>query len=321
MLKTAPVSLPPQPPPPVAPPGPPVNVPFVRFAWSVLAYNVAIVVWGAYVRASGSGAGCGNHWPLCNGELVLHSRALTTLIEFTHRSTSGIDVALVGFLLVWAFRSFPARNPVRRGAVLSTIFLITEALIGASLVLLGQVANNASPARAWWLSGHLLNTLTLLACLTLTAWWASGKPDLRLRGRAAWMAAVSVAVFVLLGITGVIAALADTLFPATSLASGLAQDWTSGANLFLRLRGLHPLIAAAAAAWLLYYALATGTARPEVRPRAWLVAAAVAVQLAAGAINLLLLAPVWMQLVHLLVADLLWIALVVLSAETLGTSS
>jgi heme A synthase len=291
---------------------------FARYSWGVLAFNVAVVLWGAYVRASGSGAGCGNHWPLCNGEVTPHSPAVATVIEFTHRATSGpIDIALVAILLVWAFRTFPRRHPVRLGAVLSMVFLLSEALIGAALVLLGHVEKNASVTRAYSLSTHLINTLTLLACLTLTAWWARGKPALSVRGRAVWLAAVSLGVVVILGVSGAIAALGDTLFPAQSLAAGLAQDWDPSANIFLRLRGLHPLIAAGAGAWLLFYAVSSASRRPDVRRQAWTMAACPGAQVLAGVTNLLLLAPIWMQMVHLLLADLLWISLVLLCASML----
>jgi heme A synthase len=274
-----------------------------------LLYNVAVVIWGAFVRASGSGAGCGNHWPLCNGVITPTGPALTTVIEFTHRSTSGIDLVLVGILLVWAFRAFPAGHLVRRGAVLSTVFLMTEALLGAALVLLDHVAKNQSPNRAWSLSSHLINTLTLLACLTLTAWWAEGRETTRPRGKAGWMAAISLAAVMLSGVSGAIAALGDTLFPASSLAGSLARDFDPASSLFLRLRVFHPAIAALTGAWLLYY----GFSRRS-RLGLWVLLLVIG-QITAGVVNLLLLAPVWMQLVHLLMADALWIALVLLCAS------
>jgi len=288
---------------------------FPPYAWGVLAYNVAVSLWGAFVRASGSGAGCGNHWPLCNGAVTPQSPMAAKAIEFTHRATSGIDLALVALLVVWAFRAFPRGHAVRMGAALSAVFLMTEALLGAALVLLEHVARNASPARAYSLSTHLINTLTLLAFLTLTAWWASGRPAVTPRRRPAWMAGASLAVVALVGVSGAIAALGDTLFPATSLAAGLAQDWDPASNIFLRLRGLHPLIAAGAGAWLLFFAVTSAARRADLRGRAWIMTACLGVQLLAGAANLLLLAPVWMQLVHLLLAYLLWISLVVLCAS------
>src|SRR5579883_2085148 len=232
---------------------PPPRPWFARYAWAVLLYNVAVVIWGAFVRASGSGAGCGNHWPLCNGAITPTGPTLETIIEFTHRSTSGVDLILVAILLFWAFRAFPPRHPVRRGAILSAVFLMMEALIGAALVLTEHVASDRSPNRGWWLSMHLINTLTLLACLTLTAWWGQGNQSVRPRGKAAWMAAAALLAVMLSGVSGAIAALGDTLFPATSLAGSFAQDFNPASNIFLRLRIWHPAIAAVAGSWLLFY--------------------------------------------------------------------
>jgi heme A synthase len=290
---------------------------FPRFAWFVLAWNIAVVLWGALVRVTGSGAGCGNHWPLCNGQFTPNPTA-ATMIEYTHRAMTGLDSVLVLALLVWAFRAFPRRHPVRLGATLSAIFLVTEALIGAALVKLEHVAKNTSAARGYSLSTHLVNTLALLACLALTGWWATGKPAIRLRGRAAWMAAVSLAVVLVLGVSGAIAALGDTLFPARSLAAGLAQDFDPAASIFVRLRLLHPMIAAGAAVWLLFYGMQSAALRPTLRRAVRIMLACLGAQVLAGVANLLLLAPAWMQLIHLLLADLLWISLVLLSAETLA---
>jgi heme A synthase len=293
---------------------------FARYAWSVLAFNVAVVLWGAFVRATGAGAGCGKHWPLCNGEMLPRSPSLNTIIEFTHRVTSGIDLALVALLVFWAFRAFPPRHAVRLGAMLTAAFLFTEALLGAALVLLEHVAKNQSSARAYSLSAHLLNTLTLLACLTLTAWWATHRAPVQQGGRALWMAACSLGIVMILGVSGAIAALGDTLFPSRSLAEGLSRDFDPAASIFVRLRILHPIIAALAGAWLLFYAVASTGRRPDLRPRAWLLLAMVAAQITAGVANLLLSAPVWMQMVHLFLADALWISLVLLCAGTLEPS-
>ena len=292
--------------PPVAEPRHPA---FARFAWGVVAYNLAVVLWGAYVRATGSGAGCGNHWPLCNGVVTPVSANTHTMIEFTHRAMPGLDTPLVALLLIWAFRAFPRHHPVRLAATLSGVFLVTEALLGALLVKLQHVAKNAD---AYTLSTHLVNTLTLLACLALTAWWAMGNPAPRLRGKAAWMAAISLGAVMLLSITGAISALGDTLFPAPSLAAGLAQDFNPTSNILLRLRGLHPLFAAAVGAWLTLYAV--GRLRVAKSNALWVVTM-VWIQLFAGLLNFLLQAPVGMQIVHLLIADLLWISLVLLCAS------
>ena len=283
----------------------------------MLAFNIAVVLWGAYVRATGAGAGCGNHWPLCNGEVVPASPGTKTLIEYTHRLTSGVDLVLVAVLAVWAFRAFPRGHAVRRGAALSAVFLITEALLGAALVLLEHVAQNQSTARAYSLSAHLVNTLTLLACLALTAWWAGERAPFRTDGNGRWKAGVSLAGVMVLGVSGAIAALGDTLFPSRTLAEGWVQDFNPAASIFVRLRVFHPAIAAIAGGWLLYFAVSTAARRTDLRGRAWLVLGLLGAQVTAGVANLLLSAPVWMQMVHLLLADAMWISLVILCAGTL----
>jgi heme A synthase len=285
---------------------------FAVFAWAVLAYNLAVILWGAVVRVTGSGAGCGDHWPLCNGTVNPNLSSVHTVIELTHRAMSGLDVALVAILAVWAFRAYPRGHAVRLGAALSGVFLVTEALIGAGLVLLKLVARNAT---AWSQSLHLVNTLGLVACLTLTAWWGSGHTAVRPRGRAAWMGGIGLASFALLGVSGIIAALGDTLFPARSLTEGFAQDFNPAASIFLRLRIWHPAIAAAVGLWLLFYALSAAAAAGAVRRLAYIMLAVMFLQMAAGALNLLLLAPVWLQLTHLLLADLLWISTILVVAE------
>jgi heme A synthase len=284
---------------------------FGRFAWAVLGYTLAVIVWGALVRATGSGAGCGNHWPLCTPPTT----TVATVIEFTHRAMTGLDGIAVLALAVLAFRVYPPGHAARLGAILSAVFLVTESLLGAALVKLQQVAQNASIGRLYSLSAHLVNTLALIACLALTAWWAGGRPRLRLSGRAFWTALSVLAAVIVLGISGAVAALGDTLFPARSLAEALARDFDPAASLFLRLRAWHPLVAVLASAAVVWYARA-GARTDAAGPRqANLVVGLIAAQIAAGVLNLFLLAPIPMQLLHLLLADLLWIALVLLCAS------
>lgn len=291
-----------------------------RFAWAVLAWNVVVVAWGGFVRATGSGAGCGRHWPTCNGAVVPRSPGVETAIEFTHRVTSGLALILVAGLLAWALRAFPRGSPARRAAIASAAFLVVEALVGAGLVLFGWVARDASPARGWVMAVHLTNTFLLLAALALAAAWAGRPGGLSARGRgtAATLLASALAATVVAGITGAIAALGDTLFPAASFAEGLRREMAPGASLLLRLRVLHPPVAVAAA--LLAVATARAARRDGSAPPA--LGAAVTtlalVQAAAGILNLALAAPVWMQVVHLVLADLMWIALVLLGAEALA---
>lgn len=295
---------------------------FVRYAWGVLIYNVAVILWGALVRATGSGAGCGSHWPLCNGVVIPRAQYVATVIEFTHRLMSGGALILVGVLLVWAFRAFPKRHRVRFGAIWSMVFIIFEALIGAGLVLLGLTADNSSGTRAVVIAIHLVNTFLLLAALTLTVWWASGGAALRFRrqGVVAWLLAIGIFGALALGATGAITALGDTLFPATSLSQGFRQDVSPTAHFLLRLRIYHPALATLLGIYLVVAAWGIVRLRPHVQTRrfARLLTVLFLIQLGVGGVNVIFLAPVWMQLIHLFLADLVWIALVLLSAAALA---
>jgi heme A synthase len=270
-----------------------------------------VVLWGAYVRASGSGAGCGSHWPLCNGQVVPVAPRVETIIEFTHRLMSGGALVAVVALWLGSRKSFARASRVRKMAFASVVFLIAEALLGAGLVLFNYVDKDASVGRAFYLSLHLVNTLLLLGALALTAWF-SREPMPRPVGRSG-LALAALAIALLVSVTGAIAALGDTLFPATSLAEGFHQDFSGAANFLLRLRVLHPVFAVLAAAY--FVAIATVALRARQSGLATSVLILALAQLAAGAINVILLAPVWMQIMHLLLADSLWIALVLLAVE------
>jgi len=295
---------------------------FAKFAWAVLAYNLLVILWGATVRATGSGAGCGGHWPLCNGQVIPVAPQVATLIEFTHRVSSGLSMLLILGLFVWAFRAYLKGSPVRLGAGLSLLFIFTEAMLGAGLVLFSWVANNASVGRVVSTGLHLVNTFFLLAALTLTAWWASGGAQLRLKGQGAlpWILLLGLIGVLALGVTGSITALGDTLFPSTSLAEGMAQDFSPTANFLLRLRVWHPLTAILVGFYLFFLAGLVALFRPSsaIRRLALGLFGVVFMQLLAGLTNLILLAPVWMQVVHLFLADMVWIFLVLFSAATLS---
>jgi len=289
---------------------------FTRFAYLVLAYTLLVVLWGAYVRATGSGAGCGSHWPLCNGEVIPRAPEAATRIEFTHRVTSGLSLLLVAALAVWAFRAFPRSGRVRKFALLSGVFLVIEAVLGAGLVLLEYVAYNTSPGRAWYLSAHLVNTQLLLAMLLLTAWYSHRPHPLRPAARPRLIVAALPAAL-LISVTGAVAALGDTLILGAAAAGAHPADAAAAAGGLVRLRLLHPFIAILAGAFLIWAAL--GAAARErnavARQARVLVAALVLVQWGAGLVNVILKAPVWMQLLHLLLANALWLALVILFVE------
>ena len=288
---------------------------FARFAWGVLAFNLLVILWGALVRASRSGEGCGDHWPLCNGVVVPHAAQIATVIEFTHRVTTGVAFVSVVVMAVWAFLEY-RHSRVWPAAAASLVLIVTEALLGAGLVLFKFVGTDASAGRVVYLSAHLTNTLLMLAAMTLTAWWASGERKLEWPGSIGKAPVKAIAAALAIAVTGTITALSDTLFPVYSLRLGIAADLTPASPLLLKLRILHPVVAVVAAAFILF-AISRMDHPPRLRRTVILLVGA---ELTAGLFNLLLLAPIWMQLVHLLLADLLWIALVLLTVEALENS-
>jgi cytochrome c oxidase assembly protein subunit 15 len=317
-------------------PPPPNNRPIARFAWFVVFYNILVIVWGALVRASGSGAGCGNRWPLCNGQIIPVSPGFHTIIEFTHRMMVGGSTLLVFALLVWTFRATVKHQAARALAVVSTLLLLNEAFLGALLVKLNYVTANQSTGRIVLLSIHLGNTLLLVAALTLTARFLSTGQrwiDLPLSRRLVGVIEGLVTT-IFVGITGSIAALGDTLFPAASLHASIAQDFAAGSPMLLRLRLVHPALALVAALFALWLAALARRRRSNAadsgkfsktviraqqasRARlANLLLILLGLQFTLGVADVLLLAPAWMQLLHLLGADLFWVILVQLAAVT-----
>jgi cytochrome c oxidase assembly protein subunit 15 len=289
------------------------------YAAVVVGFMVLVILEGAIVRATGSGAGCGNHWPLCNGDFFPHHPRLATIIEYTHRSMTGLCTTLVAILIGWTFLARPRFDRARRAVVWSGILLLTEALLGAILVKGGYVENNASDMRVVMQCIHFTNTMLLLAAITVAWWWLrdSLHPPLHLVAQAhttttrtsAWLALIAT-IFV--GATGSVAALADTLFPPTSLQAAFLQDFAAHSPLLVRMRWLHPasaLIALGCAIWLALQLRST---------LGRLVLGLIGAQLILGALDVLLLAPTWMQVLHILGADLYWITLVVACVTVLA---
>jgi heme A synthase len=291
---------------------------FRNAAWATLALTVAVIAGGAVVRATGSGAGCGSDWPSCRGGVVPFSGSTETLIEFTHRATSGLAFLAVVGLVLWARRLYPEGHRVRRAAWMSTIFIVGEVLIGAALVTYEWVGDDASVMRAVVDGLHLINTLFLVGALALTAWWASGRDPFRIEGPEARLLLIGLVAVVVVAAAGAVTALGDTLFPD----AGVAEDLSYESHFLVRMRVVHPVVAAITGAYLLFVARAfSHDRRPVVGPLATALGAVVIVQLMAGVVNLALGAPLWLQVVHLLLSNTLWITLVLLTAATTATRS
>jgi cytochrome c oxidase assembly protein subunit 15 len=229
---------------------------------------------------------------------------------------SGICTALVAALIAWTFKVRASGDRARTAVVWCGILLITEAFLGAVLVKGGYVESNASNMRVFMQCIHFTNTMLLLAALALTWWWLGDRTPIppqpaKTRG-VAWIA---LAMTVVVGATGSVAALADTLFPSPSLRAGLLQDFAAHAPLLVRMRWLHPaaaVIALVCALWLCV------PLKAQASRSAWWVLGLIALQLVLGLGDVLLLAPTWMQVLHLFGADLYWIALVTAAASILS---
>lgn len=295
---------------------------FTRYAWFVLGYLVLVILWGAWVRISGSGAGCGAHWPTCNGVVVPLNPTLETLIEYTHRLTSGLSLPFVFVLVGWAFKRFPAGSGVR-GATLGTLFfLLTEAALGAGLVQFELVAGDTSVARAVTASFHLVNTFALSAFSALAAWWSMPQhqgsafaPRLKNAG-SAWLLPALVGL-ILTSMSGAITALGDTLFPTSvfteqGLMAHVAEQVSATTHFLVQLRIVHPIVAVLTSVYLLF-------ALPQIQGFArqcrWTTMLVVS-QVAFGFLNIVLAAPAWLQLLHLLMALGVWLSVFVLWVRT-----
>ena len=280
-----------------------------------------MIIIGAWVRATGSGAGCANSWPTCDGVLLPELKGATA-IEFTHRITSGVALLLVAWLVIRVFRTTDRRTPLRKVAALTGLAIVSESLIGAFIVVTDLVAENTSAARAISVPVHLVNTFVLLAGLVLTVFWIDNNRrtnwNVPERRALVWF---GVGMLLIAG-TGAVAALADTLFPAESLIEGLTEDFSATAENLTRLRIIHPI-----AAIVIGISMARWTLARDIEPghagylASRIVIGVVFTQLVVGVINVWTLTPITIQLLHLALADILWIAWMWMSATYLTTDA
>lgn len=287
-----------------------------RWAWATLAFFVIVVLEGAVVRATSSGAGCGAHWPLCNGEILPHHPRVATMIEFAHRSLTGVSVVMFAILIAWTFYATTKRHPARRAAVISGLLLLSEGALGAVLVLKHLVENNASTARVIAQSVHFTNTMLLLAATTVTAvLLGPGRKTGMERRRFRLSTSLALGATLLTGATGSLAALADTIFPSPNLQAALAADFAAGSPLLIRMRWMHPTAALLATLGTVY--LMWMMRRMGAKRAATLLGVNIVLQAVIGFADVLLLAPTWIQVLHLLSADVFWISLVVIATPML----
>jgi heme A synthase len=301
---------------------------FAKYAWFVLAFNLIVILWGVFLRASLSGDGCGEHWLTCGGEFIPSAPELKTSIEFFHRITSVIAGFIVIILLIWAIINQRAEKSTKTALLLkmsvaSLVFIILEGIIGAVLVLTGNTAANWTPTRPFWMAAHLGNTFTLIAILSLTAWFAGGGKPFNFnvpRKYLIMFAVATVGIFVV-GMSGSVAALGSMLFPSSTLSEGIAKDFSQTSHIILRLRVFHPILSISVGVFLAFLAgWLKSKAKESASVTRWsnVLTILILIQFAWGAITLVTLAPIVMQIIHLFLADTVWISFVLLSASFLA---
>lgn len=296
---------------------------FTFYAWGVVVFTLVVILWGDVVQATGSGDGCGAHWPTCNGEVLPMFRGLETFIEFFHRITSGLSLLLTVGLLIWSRRAFPKGHLARLGAGLSMFFMITESLVGAGLVLFRLVGEDASVARVLVAPLHLLNTLFLIGSLTLTAWWSSHpehRPVWKGQGLVGWALGLGLGGILLVAAAGALTSLGDALFPVRDTAEAVGRALTPGEHFLVQLRIYHPFIAVLVSVYVVLVANLIGLLRPGRYTKLFARMAGVLfiLQLGVGYLNVLQAAPLYTQLPHLLLSDLAWMTWLLLSVSALS---
>jgi len=304
------------------------NRSFTFYAWGTVLYTLLVILWGDVVQATGSGDGCGAYWPTCHGEVLPAFQGLETFIEFFHRVTSGLALLLTVGLLVWSRRIFPKGHLARLGAGLSMLFMITESLVGAALVLFRLVGEDASFARAIVAPIHLINTLLLFGSLVLTAWWSNHpqhRPVWKGQGQAGWMLGLGFVGILVVTASGALTSLGDALFPVRDTAQAVGLALTPGEHFLVQLRIYHPIIAVMVSVFMILAASLVAALRPSGYTTLFARIAGVVLilQLGIGYLNVQQAAPLYTQLPHLLLSDALWATwlLLTVSALSLGYRS
>ncbi len=266
-----------------------------KIIYALWIYTLVVIAWGAWVRISHSGNGCGDHWPLCNGEFIPSLADKKTLTEYSHRLTSG----LYGLFVFYIFYFFQKKENSHYGTQTKKlswallIFMIIEALLGALLVKQNLVTVNDSIYRLFVMSMHQVNSL-LLAGTTYLLYLSLNE---KTKSLLVLKWTKLIAFFLIVASSGAIAALASTLFPTVSLWEGIVKDFSSDSHIFVKLRALHPFLALSIMSFVIY----SLTKKNEN-----ILALKLFIAVFVGVITLLTLSPIWLKLTHLMLAHYLW---------------
>lgn len=285
--------------------------------------TVAVVIGGALVRATDSGAGCGESWPICGGQFIPEIGNYHTAIEVSHRLMTGLLGFGVLAIFILVRRQFEKDHRLRRAVFAGGVLLIIESLLGASLVIFGWVEFDASIARLIVVPLHLLNTFMLVGAFAMVAYFASGGGGFRVdlsttRDR---LVIGGLGVILTIGATGALNALADTLIRSDALHIADPGEFLVTEPVLTQIRAIHPFVAIVGglALYMMVRYLAAG-ATGLVKWLALAIQGIIWVQFILGMVNIALEVPLETQLIHLFVADVLWIAFVLLGAHLLAGS-
>jgi heme A synthase len=296
----------------------------VQLAWAALIANCLVILQGAIVRITGSGAGCGRHWPACNGEIIPLSHTTESLIEFSHRLLSLFVLILGAALLARVIRQRKQNRPLFISGVASFVLLLNEAMLGALTVLWGLTGDTVSTARGLMVATHLINSVLLVGALTLTVVYARKNappaPNLAKQGTLLTVLAVGLIGMLVLMFSGGIAAMGNTMFPSENLSQGVAADFDPNSHILIRLRVLHPIIAITVGVYLFLSLGLSWLIKPvkEAKRLSQTLFSVYVIQLVIGMVNWAFLAPSIVQLLHLATAVLAFGLLTALSAYALG---
>ena len=272
--------------------------------------SILSILAGAFVRATGSGDGCGSTWPTCKGKIIPQLSDTSEVIEFSHRSVSGI-LLIVTLIIFIKSRNMSKGSIVRTTVNFLTFFVLFEAAIGAVIVLYEWVGLNSSLPRIIAVPIHLVNTFGLLACYAILykVLLNNFKNIKQLWDRRFVLIAF---LFLLSGATGSITALADVLFPSASFYEGLMEDFDRTSEVLTRLRILHPMVATGLSVALI---IESRKIQKDYKIDVKFFQILVFIAVILGVLNVLSNILLLLSILHLAIADLLWITYIYVSMD------
>ena len=272
--------------------------------------SIVSILAGAFVRATGSGDGCGATWPTCKGRIIPALTDTSELIEFSHRSVSGL-LLVVTLIIFSKTRKFQKGSLVKSVTNYLTFFVIFEAIIGAIIVLFEWVGLNSSLPRIVAVPIHLVNTFGLLGCYAIL--YKIVEDDLKeIKSIFNKNFMLISLLFLLSGATGSITALADVLFPSASFIEGFLEDFDKTSEALTRLRILHPIISSALSVVLYVYSTRINK---KYGVNVKLLKTFVIVAVLLGVFNVISNIVLPLSILHLAIADFLWISYIYVSID------